>query len=214
MTSAQDTDRMIHALAQQAGVRQSAPSYVAALAVGVALSLLTAVALTLLLFGVRQAGLDAALASGPFQHKVASMLLVAAGGVLLARFAGRPGSSALAFAALLPGAAILLFGAVTDVSGLSLLGASEISVSRCVATIVGLSLPGLAIILAAMRQGVPTRPALAGAIAGMLAGAIGGAAYAIVCKNDGALFVAIWYTAAIAIVTGLGALAGRRALAW
>jgi hypothetical protein len=89
-----------------------------------------------------------------------------------------------------------------------------VSVPSCVAAIVTLSLPGLASILAAMRQGVPARPAFGGAVAGMLAGAIGGAAYAIVCKNDGALFVALWYTVAMAIVTGVGALIGRKTLAW
>lgn len=214
MTSTQDTDRMIHALVRQAGVRQSVPSYEAALAIGIVLSLVSAVALTLLLFGVRQAGLEAALASGPFHHKVTSMLTLASGGIVLARCAGRPGSSALAFISLLPGATILLFGAATDVSGLPLLGASKISVPSCIAAIVALSLPGLAMILAAMRKGVPTRPAFGGAVAGMLAGAIGGAAYAIVCKNDGGLFVAVWYTVAMTLVTGLGALIGRKALAW
>jgi len=214
MTSTQDTDRMIHALARQAGVPQSAPSYGAALAAGIVLSLVSAVALVLLLFDVRQAGLEATLANAAFHYKVASMLTLAAGGVLLARFAGRPGSSALAFIALLPGVAILLVGAATDVSGLSILGVSKVSVPSCVAAIVTLSLPGLASILAAMRRGVPTRPALGGAVAGMLAGAIGGAGYAIVCKNDGALFVALWYTVAMAIVTGMGALIGRKTLAW
>ena len=68
--------------------------------------------------------------------------------------------------------------------------------------------------LGAMRRGIPTRPAFAGAAAGLLAGALGGAAYAIVCKNDGALFVAVWYTTAIIVVAGLGALIGRKALAW
>jgi len=214
MTSTQDTDRMIYALARQAGVLQSAPSYGAALAAGIVISLVSAIALVLLLFDVRQAGLEATLANAAFHYKVASMLTLAAGGVLLARFAGRPGSSALAFMSLLPGVAILLVGAATDVSGLSILGASKVSVPSCVAAIVTLSLPGLASILAAMRQGVPTRPALGGAIAGLLAGAIGGAAYAIVCKNDGALFVALWYTVAMAIVTGVGALIGRKTLAW
>ena len=214
MTSARHTDDVIRTLAAQAGAPQSVPSYDAALLVGFALSFVSAIALALLLFGLRRAGLEAVLTSGPFYFKAASMLSVALAGILLARFAGRPGSSTLAFAALAPGAALLLLGAATDVSGLPLRGASAISVPSCVVSIVGLSLPGVAIMLGAMRRGIPTRPAFAGAAAGLLAGALGGAAYAIVCKNDGALFVAVWYTTAIIVVAGLGALIGRKALAW
>jgi hypothetical protein len=214
MTSTHDTDQVIRTLAKQAGARRSAPSYDAVLIIAAALSLVSAVALVLVFFGVQQADLQATLASASFHHKVASMLTLACGGILLARFAGRPGSSVLAFASLLPGVAILLFGAATDASGLPVLGASNISVPHCVASIVLLSLPALAIVLAAIRTGVPTRPTFGGALAGMLAGVIGGAAYAIVCKNDGALFVAVWYMVAVAIVTGLGALIGRKVLAW
>jgi len=58
------------------------------------------------------------------------------------------------------------------------------------------------------------RPIVAGLAAGLFAGALGAAAYAPACKNDGGLFVAIWYSAAILIVAALGAAIGRRALAW
>jgi hypothetical protein len=214
MTSTHDTDRMIHALAKQAGMLHPAPSYLTALIAGTVLSAISAVALALLMFGVREQGLMATVASAPFLFKIASMSALAAGGIVMAHHAGRPASSALGFMSLLPGLAILLFGGATDVSGFSILGASEISVPSCVASIVILSLPALALIHAAMRLGVPTRPAFAGAVAGMLAGAIGGAAYAVVCKNDGALFVSVWYPFAIAIVTAAGALLGRRTLAW
>lgn len=214
MTSTHDTDCMIRALARQAGARQAAPSEGAALAVGVVLSLASAVALALLLFGVREAGLNATLASGAFHFKLAAMLTLAASGVLLARAAGRPAARARLFLYGLPAAAILLLGAATDASGLSVFGASSVSVPSCIAGIVVLSLPGLGVILAAMRQGVPTRPVFAGVVAGMLAGATGGAAYAIVCKNDAALFVAVWYVLAISLVAGLGAMIGRKALAW
>jgi hypothetical protein len=57
-------------------------------------------------------------------------------------------------------------------------------------------------------------PVRAGLAAGFLAGTIGGAAYAFACRNDGALFVAVWYGLAILIVSTLGALIGRRVLAW
>ncbi len=72
----------------------------------------------------------------------------------------------------------------------------------------------MAAILIAMRSGTPTRLAGAGAVAGLLAGAIGALAYTVACLNDGATFVALWYSAAIAVVTIGGALIGPRVLAW
>ncbi|GGF24725.1 hypothetical protein GCM10011611_33470 [Aliidongia dinghuensis] len=185
------------------------------------LSLGVAIALVFLLFGV-SAQLPGTVQGAPFLHKVASALALAAGGFLLARDAVRPGGeewgngwgSGRWLPALLPGAALLLIGGVTDESGLSSFGRSDVSVPICVGAIVLVSLPALGLILAALRSGAATRPGRAGAAAGLLAGALGAAAYALACKNDGGLFVAIWYTTAIALVAGLGAVVGRRTLAW
>jgi hypothetical protein len=65
-----------------------------------------------------------------------------------------------------------------------------------------------------MRHGAPTRPALAGAVAGLLAGGLGAALYAAHCTDDSPLFVATWYTIAIAGVTIVGSLLGRYFLRW
>ena len=65
-----------------------------------------------------------------------------------------------------------------------------------------------------MRQGAPTRPALAGALAGLLAGGIAATFYAAHCTDDSPFFVATWYTLAIAVLAGIGALAGGRVLRW
>jgi hypothetical protein len=94
------------------------------------------------------------------------------------------------------------------------MGNSDISVHECILTILGVSLPPLAILLGVMRIGASTRPALAGAIAGSLSGALGATAYALACKNDAGLFVAIWYPLAILVIAALGAAIGRHALAW
>jgi hypothetical protein len=69
-------------------------------------------------------------------------------------------------------------------------------------------------ILSVLRTGAPTHLEFAGAAAGLLSGALGAAAYTLACTNDGRPFVAIWYTLAILIMTSLGAIIGRRALAW
>lgn len=50
--------------------------------------------------------------------------------------------------------------------------------------------------------------------AGLLAGSIGALAYTVACVNDGAAFVAIWYSASVVAAGCLGALAGPRWLAW
>lgn len=84
----------------------------------------------------------------------------------------------------------------------------------CLCFIPILSLAPLVSIFAALRQAAPTEPGLAGAGAGLLASGIGAVFYATHCPDDSPLFVAVWYTLAIAIVTTSGALAGRRWLAW
>ena len=210
-----NTDSLIQNLARDAGRgrdRAGIP-FDRALLLATAVALVIAVLLVFLLFGVSDA-LLATMRSGPFQHKVGSTLLLAAGGFCLARQATRPDVPNLPLLTLLPGVALLLLGGMTDTSGLPVLGRSGVSVPTCLGAIIAVSLPALALIIVALRKGASTRPTVAGAAAGLLAGALGAAAYALACKNDGGLFVAVWYSAGIAIVAGFGALVGRRALAW
>ncbi|TIX68816.1 MAG: DUF1109 family protein, partial [Mesorhizobium sp.] len=72
----------------------------------------------------------------------------------------------------------------------------------------------LAIFLAVLRYGAPTRPVLAGTVAGLLAGGLAATFYAAHCFDDSPLFVATWYTIAIAILAALGALSGRLLVRW
>jgi hypothetical protein len=82
----------------------------------------------------------------------------------------------------------------------------------CLASIPLLSLPFLVAALAALRHGASTRPALSGAAAGLMAGGLGATLYAAHCVDDSPLFVATWYSMAIAVVVIIGAVAGRRLL--
>jgi hypothetical protein len=84
----------------------------------------------------------------------------------------------------------------------------------CVFNMVLLSLPILAALIFGLRFGAPTRPTLAGAGAGLLAGALAASLYIAHCPDDSPLFVAAWFTLAIAITTGIGAMAGSRLLRW
>lgn len=72
----------------------------------------------------------------------------------------------------------------------------------------------LAVFLAALRHGAPTRPVLAGAVAGLLAGSIAASFYAAQCTDDSPLFVATWYTIAIGILALLGGAVAHRFCRW
>ncbi|MGV1849163.1 MULTISPECIES: NrsF family protein [unclassified Rhizobium] len=209
-----ETDTVIKTMAREAGTGRAPMRLVTAMVLAAVASLVMSVALVLLIYGI-QPDVEATIASGPFLHKVASMLLLACGSIFLVIAAGRPDGSPLWIAGLLPGLSLLAYGTIADQSGLPVLGRSGISAPGCVIVIVILSVPALAVNIGALRScGVTTRPSLAGATAGLLAGALGAAAYALACKNDGGLFVAIWYSTAVTAVTFIGALVGRRWLAW
>lgn len=84
----------------------------------------------------------------------------------------------------------------------------------CMTLVPVLSAPILGAVLLALRRGAPSSPTLAGAVAGLVAGGIGAALYAFHCVDDSPLFLLTWYGIAIGIVTAVGALIGRRVLAW
>ena len=84
----------------------------------------------------------------------------------------------------------------------------------CLLAIPLLSLVPLAALLMALRAGAPRAPAVVGAVAGLLAGALGAVFYATHCPDDSPLFVAVWYTLAMALVVLIGSLAGHRVLRW
>ncbi|UVC07102.1 DUF1109 family protein [Rhizobium sp. TH2] len=84
----------------------------------------------------------------------------------------------------------------------------------CVMFIPVLALAPLVAFMIALRNGAPDNPGLSGAVAGLASGGIAAAMYAWHCADDSPLFVATWYTLAIAIVTTAGYFAGRRLLRW
>jgi hypothetical protein len=84
----------------------------------------------------------------------------------------------------------------------------------CMSFIPLIGIGPLAVFIAVLRYGAPTRPALAGAAAGLLAGGLAATFYAAHCFDDSPLFVAVWYTIAIAGLTVLGAIAGRLFIRW
>ncbi|QGM97456.1 NrsF family protein [Methylocystis parvus] len=152
-----------------------------------------------------------------FKFIVTSLLAISAFGLTM-RLA-RPGApQGLWGAAWLAAPALLLLAVIAElyVSPPTLWAPRLIGVNArfCLALIPLLSIAPLAGALLALREGAPTRPRLAGAFAGLLAGAIAATLYAAHCTDDSPLFVAAWYSIAIAIVTLAGALIGSRFLRW
>jgi len=142
----------------------------------------------------------------------------AAAGALVARMA-RPGARALPALGVLGAALLLLWAvAVLQLAGVPpaeranlLLGSSW---RTCPVSIALLSLPALALLLAAVRTLAPTRPAATGAATGLLAGAVATLAYLLHCPELAAPFVATWYVLGMLVPAALGALLGPRVLRW
>ncbi|HEV7480054.1 MAG TPA: DUF1109 domain-containing protein [Roseiarcus sp.] len=85
---------------------------------------------------------------------------------------------------------------------------------HCTVTIPMLAAPVLVALFVALRAGAPLHASLTGAMAGAAAAGVGALVYASSCPDDSPLFVATWYPLATLICMGVGALAGRRFLAW
>jgi hypothetical protein len=84
----------------------------------------------------------------------------------------------------------------------------------CLLAIPLIGLGPLALFILALRNAAPSRPALAGAVAGLAAGGIAATFYASHCTDDSPLFVATWYTLAVAALAIAGAFAGRAFARW
>jgi hypothetical protein len=86
--------------------------------------------------------------------------------------------------------------------------------SICSPLILLLSVPIYACRVMVIRTLAPTRPTLAGAGAGLLSGALAATLYGLHCPEQGAAFVATWYSLGIVAAAALGAAAGRWLLRW
>lgn len=210
----EDTDRLIAELAKNAAGDTARPQPYLPLSIAIALSFVLAIALAMTVFG---SGSDVAAAfSKPWTYwKLLCMAMLALGALTTMRDLAHPGYAPPRFAIVLGAMLLMGLGALFDPSSVSLSGRTLISVPICLTAIVLQSLPGVVLIMLGLRAATTTtRPTLTGAAAGLLSGAIGAIAYAFVCRNDGGLFVFVWYGIAVSIATVAGAALGRRMLAW
>jgi hypothetical protein len=206
------TDDLIRSLASTAGARRSV-ALQTAFAVTGAVSLACALLLVFLVIGIRPDFADMAVRM-PFGFKLAYTGALVVGTSVVALYAATPGASATALYALLPAVIFLALGVLFDPTGFPIMGRTNTAVVFCVSSILFLSPPAMILMFVAMRKGAPTQPLFAGAVVGMISASVGAMAYTLACKNDGTAFVAIWYTAACAIMAFIGAVAGRRVLRW
>ena len=84
----------------------------------------------------------------------------------------------------------------------------------CPALIAMLSLPIFSAALWIVRNMAPTRLRLAGAAAGFAAGSAASVVYSFHCPEIEPSFIGFWYVLGILVPTVVGALVGRRVLAW
>jgi hypothetical protein len=210
------TDDLIRALA--ADSRPAGPKPAIALALAVACGFAVSAVLFAIWVGLRP-HLGSAMMSPVFMLKPLEMgLLVIAAVVIVLRLV-QPGQSprgALLVAAAAPAimVAALAYELMMVPHSEWLVRLAGVHWYVCVMNMVLLALPMLAAILFGLRYGAPTRPALAGAAAGLLAGALSATLYISHCPDDSPIFVAAWFTLAIAIATAIGALLGARVLRW
>ena len=85
---------------------------------------------------------------------------------------------------------------------------------HCLTLVPLFSIPPLAALIIALREGAPQHPGLTGALAGWRRRGLSATIYATNCTDDSPLFVATWYPLATGIVALAGFLAGRRWLTW
>lgn len=71
----------------------------------------------------------------------------------------------------------------------------------CVTAIVVLAMPIAALLAVLMRRGAPVRPARSAWVAGVAASTCGALVFTACCPMNDPLYIVVWYSAAIAIVT-------------
>jgi hypothetical protein len=188
------------------------------LATGLALGLLGSALLMAATIGIRPDILDA-MGGEAFWLKFLYTLAIALLGLKLVERVGRPGTDATVPALLIaiPVLALMAMMAMQmmpadDATRHTLLMGHSADV--CSVLIAALALPLFGGLFWSLRRLAPTRLTQAGAAAGLLAGSAAATIYAFHCTESTATFIAIWYTAGIALTTAMGAALGRWMLRW
>lgn len=208
------TDDLIRVLASDTSALSPSPERAFAKA------LLAAVPLAGLVFFVLlgpRPDLGTALDSQRFLMKFVVTLTLLATMILASLRLARP-TGRLALWALLPAPAVVAVAATVEwlvlPPGMRLAAMIGHNAAICLTAIPVIGLLPLSAFIAALRGAAPARPALSGAIAGLMAGGLAATFYAAHCTDDSPLFVALWYSLAVALLGLIGAVAGHRFARW
>jgi hypothetical protein len=165
-----------------------------------------------------RADIGRAILTVAFDFKVLVVVCLTVGSAVFLAYAALPASAGerqwllwLAPMLLAAGVAVELATAPADSWARRWLGHNA---THCLSLVPLLSLPSLPCLFYALRRAAPLRPSLAGAAAGLLSGGVGAILYALTCPDDSPLFIATWYSIAIAAVAGVSAIVGSRWLRW
>lgn len=209
------TQTLIDRLAKGAGPAPRVP-VLRRMALVMALGLLVSAALALMRMNPVPAALYATPA--PWMKLIYAASLALTAGWMTARLARPvartkwPRQSVLAvFSAMLTLGALTWMTRAPDQRMAALFGDTWFS---CPGSVMVLSLPALAGAFWALRGLAPTQLRAAGFNAGLMAGALGAMGYSLVCPEDSATFVAVWYSLGILLTGLLGAFLGPRLLRW
>lgn len=212
-----DDEQLIRAL-----VRDHRPVARSALALRLAacaaVGLAAAIALVIHFTGLRP-DLGPALGTFPFWMKWVYVGLLGSGALVAIEKVARPDTADLPWLwslALPVGgiAALAVWQALRAPPGAWSMQWMGKSWDSCPTTIALLSVPVFISMIFAFRRFAPVRLRLAGFLAGLASGGLSAFAYALHCPETSAVFVAIWYSAGIAIPAAVGALLGPRLLRW
>jgi hypothetical protein len=178
------------------------------------------ITLLAVVFWLRCQPLLVAAAQPWFWMKTTYTALLTLSGVLITRRLATPGAPLRAA----PRWALAVMMVMAALAGVQLLTAASAarmalwlgqSWRVCSPLILLLSIPIYVALVAAMRATLaPVEPARTGAAAGFAAGALAATLYGLHCPEQGAPFVATWYSLGIAAATAGGGLAGRWLLRW
>lgn len=211
-----NTNDLIRAL--NADARTSTPSLAYVWWVSCVIAALTAAAAFFVMLGFRPDIAEAA-QTLRFEFKFVVTITLAASALLVAVKLSRPGARlgaaglwlAVAPALLALASALELLAVPSDQWAIRSIGSNSLV---CLTYIPMIGIGPLAVFLAALRHGAPTRPGLAGAVMGLAAGGVAATFYAAHCTDDSPLFVATWYPIAIMMLAIGGSAAGRGFARW
>ena len=159
------------------------------------------------MFGAVRPDMGRVILSPFMAWKIGSLAVLAVASCVVAMRSFTPGTSSRRGLALLS-----ILAALTLIGGAFVGNAADSSrplVERlapahgilCVTSIVVLALPVVALFAALMRRGAPARPVRSAWVAGVAASTCGALIFTACCPVNDPLYIAVWYSVAIALVT-------------